>query len=91
MYLFLVEHAPWGPGLGPSSRSAVEAGYCCCFCCYCRVGRTGRAGDKEGVAWTLLDAKKDTHFAGLLVNSLSLSGQEVPRQLHELAMKVGGS
>ena len=53
------------------------------------MGRTGRAGDKEGVAWTLLDKKKDTHFAGLLENSLSLSGQEVPQQLHELAMKVG--
>lgn len=54
----------------------------------CRVGRTGRAGDKEGVAFTLLLAKKDTHFAGLLVNSLSLGGQEVPRELHTLAMNV---
>jgi hypothetical protein len=54
----------------------------------CRVGRTGRAGDKEGVAITLLLAKNDAHFAGLLVNSLSLGGQEVPRELHALAMNV---
>jgi hypothetical protein len=53
-----------------------------------RVGRTGRAGDKEGVAYTLLLGKKDSHFAGLLVNSLSLGGQDVPRDLHTLAMKV---
>lgn len=56
------------------------------FCC--RVGRTGRAGDKEGVAYTLLLGRKDAHFAGLLVNSLSLGEQEVPRDLHELAMNV---
>lgn len=55
-----------------------------------RVGRTGRAGDKEGVAYTLLLGKKDSHFAGLLVNSLSLGGQEVPRDLHALAMNVSG-
>lgn len=55
----------------------------------CRVGRTGRAGDKDGTAWTLLDAKKDAHFAGLLLNSLTLSGQDVPPALHALAMKVG--
>lgn len=60
----------------------------CCCCCCCRVGRTGRAGDKEGVAYTLLLGRKDAHFAGLLVNSLSLGGQEVPRDLHELAMNV---
>lgn len=52
------------------------------------MGRTGRAGDKEGVAYTLLLGKKDAHFAGLLVNSLSLGGQEVPRDLHNLAMNV---
>lgn len=55
----------------------------------CRVGRTGRAGDKEGVAWSLLEAGKDGRFAGLLVQSLGLAGQEVPLELHELAMKVG--
>lgn len=54
----------------------------------CRVGRTGRAGDKEGVAYTLLLGKKDAHFAGLLVNSLSLGGQEIPNELHSLAMNV---
>jgi len=63
-----------------------------CVTCLCppsvRVGRTGRAGDKEGVAFTLLLGNKDAHFAGLLVNSLSLGGQEVPRDLHGLAMKV---
>jgi ATP-dependent RNA helicase DDX42 len=55
-----------------------------------RVGRTGRAGDKEGVAVTLLleGVNRDTHFAGLLVNSLTLGGQEVPRSLYALAMKV---
>jgi superfamily II DNA/RNA helicase len=58
--------------------------------CACRVGRTGRAGDKEGVAVTLLleGVNRDTHFAGLLVNSLTLGGQEVPRSLYALAMKV---
>lgn len=56
-----------------------------------RVGRTGRAGDKEGVAITLLvdGSNKDAHFAGQLVNSLTLGEQEVPRTLYELAMKVG--
>jgi hypothetical protein len=58
-------------------------GHCCI-----RVGRTGRAGDKDGTAWTLLDAKRDSHFAGLLLNSLTLSGQDVPPALHALAMKV---
>ncbi|WIA29633.1 hypothetical protein OEZ86_012120 [Tetradesmus obliquus] len=54
-----------------------------------RVGRTGRAGDKEGVAVTLLleGVNRDTHFAGLLVNSLTLGGQEVPHSLYTLAMK----
>lgn len=68
--------------------SACALSVCLCVLCY-RVGRTGRAGDKEGVAITLLLANKDAHFAGLLVNSLSLGGQEVPRDLHALAMKVG--
>ncbi|KAF8073162.1 DEAD-box ATP-dependent RNA helicase 24 [Scenedesmus sp. PABB004] len=56
-----------------------------------RVGRTGRAGDKEGVALTLLCAGsgRDAHFAAQLVNSLTLGGQEVPRQLYELALKDG--
>lgn len=40
------------------------------------------------MAYTLLLGKKDSHFAGLLVNSLSLGGQEVPRDLHTLAMNV---
>lgn len=55
-----------------------------------RVGRTGRAGDKEGVAYTLLvdGSSRDAHFAGLLVNSLTLGGQEVPGALAGLAMKV---
>jgi hypothetical protein len=60
--------------------------------CACRVGRTGRAGDKEGVAVTLLleNTNRDTHFAGLLVNSLTLGGQQVPNSLYALAMKVRG-
>lgn len=33
---------------------------------------------------------RDTHFAGLLVNSLTLGGQEVPHSLYTLAMKVRG-
>jgi hypothetical protein len=42
------------------------------------------------VAVTLLleGTNRDTHFAGLLVNSLTLGGQEVPRSLYALAMKV---
>jgi len=55
------------------------------------VGRTGRAGDKDGTAWTLLEAGKHAHFAGQLVQSLALAGQEVPKALHQLAMKVGGA
>jgi hypothetical protein len=60
----------------------------CVRVCTCRVGRTGRAGDKEGVAYTLLLGRKDAHFAGLLVTSLSLGGQDIPRELHSLAMNV---
>lgn len=59
-----------------------------CSCCF-RVGRTGRAGDKDGVAWTLLDAGRDARFAGALVQSLTLAGQEVSKPLYDLAMKVG--
>jgi ATP-dependent RNA helicase DDX42 len=53
-----------------------------------RVGRTGRAGDKEGVAISLLLDGRDARFAGLLVSSLTLGGQDVPPALHALAMKV---
>jgi superfamily II DNA/RNA helicase len=55
-----------------------------------RVGRTGRAGDKDGTAYTLLEAGRNAHFAGQLVQSLTLVGQEVPRPLYALAMKVRG-
>lgn len=34
-------------------------------------------------------SNRDAHFAGLLVSSLTLGGQEVPRDLYSLAMKVG--
>ncbi|KIY92875.1 ATP-dependent RNA helicase DDX42 [Monoraphidium neglectum] len=56
-----------------------------------RVGRTGRAGDKDGAAWTLLEAGKNAQFAGQLVQSLALAGQEVPKALHALAMKCRAS
>ncbi|GLC43085.1 hypothetical protein PLESTB_000864700 [Pleodorina starrii] len=51
-----------------------------------RVGRTGRAGDKEGRAISLL-TPADARFAGLLLQSLAAGGQEVPRQLADLAMR----
>ncbi|GMH40606.1 hypothetical protein BSKO_08510 [Bryopsis sp. KO-2023] len=53
-----------------------------------RIGRTGRAGDKDGTAYTLV-APQEVRFAGSLVQSLTAAGQEVPRELHDLAMKDG--
>lgn len=53
-----------------------------------RVGRTGRAGDKEGCAHTLL-LPGEARFAGQLVSSLMLAGQEVSKALAGLANKVG--
>ncbi|MEW5317982.1 MAG: hypothetical protein WDW38_009236 [Sanguina aurantia] len=54
-----------------------------------RVGRTGRAGDKEGCAHTLL-LPGEARFAGQLVSSLMLAGQEVPKALAGLANKDAG-
>eukprot|EP00803_Ostreobium_quekettii_P011161 evm.model.scf_1154EXC.1 EVM.evm.TU.scf_1154EXC.1 scf_1154EXC:4363-16719(-) len=53
-----------------------------------RIGRTGRAGDKDGTAHTLL-TEKESRFAGQLLLSLTTANQDVPRALHELAMKDG--
>lgn len=50
-----------------------------------RVGRTGRAGEK-GTAFTLITQKED-RFAGELVRHLETSGQIVPPELLNLAMK----
>lgn len=50
-----------------------------------RVGRTGRAGEK-GTAYTLITQKED-RFAGELVTHLEASGQIVPPELLDLAMK----
>ena len=50
-----------------------------------RVGRTGRAGEK-GTAYTLITQKED-RFAGELVTHLEASGQIVPPELLNLAMK----
>ncbi|CEI91338.1 hypothetical protein RMCBS344292_05633 [Rhizopus microsporus] len=50
-----------------------------------RVGRTGRAGEK-GTAYTLITQKED-RFAGELVRHLETSGQAVPSELLNLAMK----
>jgi ATP-dependent RNA helicase DDX42 len=50
-----------------------------------RVGRTGRAGEK-GTAYTLITQKED-RFAGELVRHLETSGQIVPPELLNLAMK----
>lgn len=50
-----------------------------------RVGRTGRAGEK-GTAYTLITQKED-RFAGELVRHLEASGQLVPPELLNLAMK----
>ncbi|CAO3635071.1 unnamed protein product [Mucor hiemalis] len=50
-----------------------------------RVGRTGRAGEK-GTAYTLITHKED-RFAGELVRHLEASGQNVPPELLNLAMK----
>lgn len=53
-----------------------------------RVGRTGRAGDKEGKAYSLL-LPSDSRFASQLAQSLAVGGQDVPKALQDLAMKVG--
>lgn len=50
-----------------------------------RIGRTGRAGEK-GNAFTLITQKED-RFAGDLVRNLEYSGQPVPSDLMQLAMK----
>jgi len=50
-----------------------------------RIGRTGRAGQK-GFAYTLL-TERDDKFAGDLVKNLEYSGQPVPEELLQLAMK----
>ncbi|KAJ3108593.1 hypothetical protein HDU96_007482, partial [Phlyctochytrium bullatum] len=50
-----------------------------------RCGRTGRAGEK-GTASTLVTQKEDK-FAAELVRNLEDSGQTVPRELMEVAMK----
>jgi hypothetical protein len=42
------------------------------------------------VTLLLENTNRDTHFAGLLVNSLTLGGQQVPNSLYALAMKVRG-
>jgi ATP-dependent RNA helicase DDX42 len=51
-----------------------------------RIGRTGRAGDKEGSAYTLL-LRNETRAAGDLERCLVAAGQEVPEELHEMAMR----
>jgi len=50
-----------------------------------RIGRTGRAGEK-GTAYTLITMKED-RFAGDLLRNLEYSGQPVPPELLQLAMK----
>ncbi|KAL1920617.1 uncharacterized protein VTP21DRAFT_994 [Calcarisporiella thermophila] len=50
-----------------------------------RIGRTGRAGEK-GTAYTLVTQKEDK-FAGDLVRNLEASGQSVPNDLLDLAMR----
>lgn len=75
----------------PNTESANTAQLILLLCSYTlRVGRTGRAGDKEGLAFSLL-LPRDTHFASELVQSLAMAGQDVPADLHEMAMKVGVS
>jgi ATP-dependent RNA helicase DDX42 len=51
-----------------------------------RIGRTGRAGEK-GTAYTLITEKED-RMAGELVRNLEASGQPVPPELMNLAMRV---
>ena len=51
-----------------------------------RVGRTGRAGEK-GAAYTLCTSQ-DKEFAGHLVRNLEGAGQNVPKDLLDLAMQV---
>ncbi|KAE8655265.1 DEAD-box ATP-dependent RNA helicase 24 [Hibiscus syriacus] len=51
-----------------------------------RIGRTGRAGDKDGITYALI-TQKEAWFAGELVNSLIVAGQNVSTELMDLAMK----
>lgn len=49
-----------------------------------RIGRTGR-GDEKGTAYSLLTLE-NIGFAVQLCKNLEISGQEVPKDLLELAM-----
>jgi ATP-dependent RNA helicase DDX42 len=51
-----------------------------------RIGRTGRAGEK-GAAYTLVTVK-DKEFTPHLVRNLESTGQEVTKELIDLALQV---
>eukprot|EP00892_Ulva_mutabilis_P001353 jgi/Ulvmu1/11218/UM072_0055.1 len=51
-----------------------------------RVGRTGRAGDRDGAAISLL-MPHETRMAAAIAGSLQLAGQDVSKNLHDIAMK----
>jgi ATP-dependent RNA helicase DDX42 len=51
-----------------------------------RIGRTGRAGNKEGTAYTLL-LRHESRAAADLERCLVAAGQEVPEEVHALAMR----
>lgn len=53
-----------------------------------RIGRTGRAGVK-GVAFSLLLDSHDAQWAGRILNQMRSANQDIPPELHQLAMRDG--